>query len=346
MEPFDDIVTEKTSIGEVIVDSVDLRRIYEEKRLQYERLLNLVTLVINSALERNHLKIHSMTKRVKDYSSFLEKGERKRYKDPFKQCTDLAGCRVICLFLSQVDQIKKIVEQEFEVVEMTDKRSVKKFDQFGYLSLHMLIRIPKSRSKFIECSDLCDLACEVQIRTILQEAWAEIEHHLNYKTTKQEKQQELLRKIFSLAGMFEVADSTFEEINEGFSNLLQKKQPEAGEPLTALGLYKFSLGYFPWYKKGWDKLEERSFLNLSTEVRKTNIKFIGQIKEVLDKHLSQIEAYERYHHTKNKSQKERYFSPVGLIRAALALEYGKRFDAVFGLRGYSDRVKKEINASL
>jgi putative GTP pyrophosphokinase len=336
-------MVDKSSAGEVIVDCVELRREFEDRRSRYDRLLNLVTLIINAALDKKNIRIHSMTKRVKDYSSFLEKIERKRYDDPYKQCTDIAGCRIICLFTSQVDEIQKIVEDEFEVIDVTDKRTTKKFDQFGYLSLHMLIKIPKDRVKFIECSDLHDLVCEVQIRTILQEAWAEIEHHLNYKATKEEKNQELLRKIFSLAGMFEVADATFEEIHTGFSHLIRKKMDIEEENITALNLYKFSKEYFMWYNKEWDKREERVFLNLSNETKKIDVNTIKQIKDILDKYKREIEKYESYHKQRDKKSKDRYFSAVGLIRAALALEYGKKFDMAFGLNGYSERVKKEIS---
>jgi ppGpp synthetase/RelA/SpoT-type nucleotidyltranferase len=334
---------EKTSIGEIIVDNIELRRLYEKKKTKYKRLVHLVSLILNSALDKNNIKIHSMTQRVKEYSSFLEKVERKRYKDPFSQCTDLAGCRIICLFLSQVEEIKKIIQQEFEVIEVTNKRTAKKYDQFGYLSLHMLVKIPKNRAKFTEFTDLEELVCEIQIRTILQEAWAEIEHYLNYKSAKQEKNKELLRKIFSLAGMFEVADSTFEEIHENFSKLVRDKKIVDKEFISALNLFKFSQEYFPWFNEEWNKKQERAFFKLSNEIKNINIKSIENIKKILEKYKKELKKYELYHQEKSKKLNNiKFFTPVGLIRAALALEYGKKFDLVFGLKGYSERVKKEI----
>ncbi len=334
---------EKTSIGEVIVDTVELRKKYEDKKPKFRRLINLVCLIINSALEKDNIKIHSMKKRVKNYSSFLEKVERKRYSDPFQECTDIAGCRIVCLFLSQVQEIRKIIEKEFEVIEISDKRTSKKYDQFGYLSLHMLVKIPKNRSDFIEFSDLKDFVCEIQIRTILQEAWAEIEHYLNYKSTKEERKTELLRKIFSLAGTFEVADATFEEIYTGFSEMIHEKKHVEKENITAINLFRFSEEYFPWFSEEWNKKQERAFFKLSNEIKKINIKSIQTIRKILEKHKDAVEKYERYY--EKKKSKDRYFNPVGLIRAALAIEYGKKFDLVFGLNGYSDRVKKEIALS-
>jgi putative GTP pyrophosphokinase len=336
-------MAEKTSIGEVIEDTLELRRLYEANRERYSRFLNLVTLVLNCAIQKKNIKVHSISQRIKDYNSFLEKVERKRYSDPFQQCTDIVGCRVICLFQSQVEEIKKIIEEEFEVIEETDKKSLKKFDQFGYLSLHMLIKIPKNRTRFIECCDLNDFMCEVQVRTILQEAWAEIEHYLNYKSAKEQENKELLRKIYSLAGMFEVADSTFEDIHAGFSDLMKRGLESEDESITALNLYKFSSGYFSWYHRDWDKREERGFLKLSKEARNINIKTIKTLKEILDKYNAELDSYERYHQATARHLIEgRFFSPVGLIRAGLALEFGKKFDLVFGLKGYSDKVRNEI----
>ncbi len=323
-------------LGELIVDSVDLRSKYESVRPKYERLMNLVTLILKTAVLKKNIKLHSMKQRVKDYNSFLEKVERKRYKDPFRQCTDLAGCRLVCLFTSQIDEIKKIIEQEFDVIEITNKKSTKKYDQFGYLSLHMLVKVPKHRLKHIEYSDLKDLVCEIQIRTILQEAWAEIEHYLNYKATKEERNEELLRKIFSLAGMFEVADATFEDIHKGFSEMVETKSVIKDGDITAVALYNFSKKYFKWFDEEWDKSQERKFFRLSSELKKLGIKSIDSLKVLLDKQSKSIEYFKNAYRDKKK------FSPAALIRASLALEYGTKYDLVFGLKGFSNKIKKDV----
>jgi ppGpp synthetase/RelA/SpoT-type nucleotidyltranferase len=308
---------------DLITDSIELRKEYERKIEDYERLMQIVSVILDAAIEKRKIKIHSMKYRVKDYPSFLEKVERKKYKEPLGQCTDLAGCRILCLFLSQVEDIKKIIEEEFDVIEVTDKKSTKKFDQFGYLSLHMLVKIPKNRLKFIECEGLENLVCEIQIRTILQEVWAEIEHYLNYKTTKEEKNEVLLRKIFSLAGMFEVADSTFEEISHEFSAMM--KQKDTDDTVTALHIYKFSKEHLGLAQE-WDKSLERKFHQLSSEIKNLNIKRVSELHRILEKHSESINPHE---------------TPVSQIRTALALEYGKKFDLVFGLKGFSDAIKRQ-----
>jgi ppGpp synthetase/RelA/SpoT-type nucleotidyltranferase len=320
----------------IISDTIDFRQKYQTKKDKYERFLGLVTLIINSAIKKRKIKVHSFKSRVKDYNSFLEKVERKQYKKPFRECTDLAGCRIVCLFLSQVNEIEKIVRDEFEILEITDKKSSKKYDQFGYLSLHMLVKIPKKRLKFIEYEELSDFVGEIQIRTILQEAWAEIEHYLNYKATKEERNELLLRKIFSLAGMFEVADSTFEEINSGFSKMVKEKVKITEGTITALNLYKLSRGYFASFNEDWDKNQERKFYKLSTEIQKLNLHKILQLKSILDRYKFEIKKY-------FVAKKDQKIAPSEVIRVALALEYGHKYDLIFGLKGYSDKIKKEIN---
>ncbi|MBN2367449.1 RelA/SpoT domain-containing protein [Candidatus Woesearchaeota archaeon] len=310
-------------------DTVDLRSEFDERRKRYERLIHLVTQIINSAIEHNGIRIHSFKQRVKDYTSFFEKIDRKNYDDPFRECTDIAGCRIVCLFLSQVQEIKKLIKEEFEVIEVTDKRTAKKFDQFGYISVHMLVKIPKHRLKFVEYSDLGDLICEIQIRTVLQEAWAEIEHYLNYKATKEEKNEALLRKMFSLSGMFEVADSTFEEIYEGFNKMVEQKHDDS---ITALHLFQFSKEFFDWDEE-WDKSQERKFYRLSHEVKRLNIKSISDLQDILAKYPRELKRYEK---TRELA------SPIDLIRAALSLEYAEKFDFIVGVRGFGDRIKSDV----
>ena len=130
------------------VDSIELRKGFEDRLPDYKRLVSAVNLIISSAIEKKRMKIHSIKHRIKSYPSFMEKARRKQYKAPFTDCTDIAGCRVLCLFLSQVSGIKRIIEEEFEVVEITDKKTTKKLDQFGYVSLHILVKIPRHRLSF------------------------------------------------------------------------------------------------------------------------------------------------------------------------------------------------------
>ena len=171
--------------------------------------------------------------RVKSFSSYYKKilrlkPEEASQSDSLICLTDMMGIRMICAFLEDInlglDQIKKI----FEIKEVEVKGAEKKFSEFGYESVHVLIRIPDEckpefKGKYKSLKPLPDeVVCEIQIRTILQDAWAEVEHELIYKTEFNPFDIPLRRKLASLNASLTLADITFQEIRD-YQNKLQKE---------------------------------------------------------------------------------------------------------------------------
>ena len=173
--------------------------------------------------------------RVKSFNSYYKKilklkPEETKDSDSLVLLTDMMGIRMICAFLEDMqlglEQIKKI----FEIKEIEVKGADKKFSEFGYESIHVLIKIPESCKPKIELFDdlkpLGDnLVCEIQIRTILQDAWAEVEHELIYKTEFNPLDTPLRRKLASLNAMLTLADITFQEIRD-YQSRIQKELEE------------------------------------------------------------------------------------------------------------------------
>jgi putative GTP pyrophosphokinase len=93
--------------------------------------------------------------------------------------TDLIGIRVVCPFLENLDAAVRLLKEKFEVIEVEKKGSNYSFKEFGYESTHLLIKIPADIVKKRGYSG--SEVAEIQIRTILQDAWAEVEHELVYK---------------------------------------------------------------------------------------------------------------------------------------------------------------------
>jgi ppGpp synthetase/RelA/SpoT-type nucleotidyltranferase len=89
-----------------------------------------------------------------------------------------------------------------------DKRKTLSPNVFGYLSVHYVVSFDKNRLKKKAFADYKDIRFEIQIRSILQHAWAEIEHDLGYKS-EIEVPDEIRRKFSRLAGLLEIADSEF-----------------------------------------------------------------------------------------------------------------------------------------
>ena len=127
--------------------------------------------------------------------------------------TDLLGVRVITYFPDEVDTFANALMPEFEVVEVVDRRQAEDPRQFGYASLHCTVRLDPARRTHLEYRRFADCVLELQIRSILQHAWAEIEHDLGYKTSKGVP-RELRRRFSRLAGLLELADEEFRSIRD------------------------------------------------------------------------------------------------------------------------------------
>ncbi|MCE8424734.1 MAG: hypothetical protein J5U17_03025 [Candidatus Methanoperedens sp.] len=155
---------------------------------------------------------HILEAHTKDPDHLREKilREDKSYKDPLHEITDLSGLRIILRHLTDVNKVVKLIEEEFVIDK---ENSIYIYDipanQFGYRSIHLVVCHKEERLKLIEWNDFKLLKAEIQIRTHLQHAWAEISHEFIYKVDT-DIPKEVRRPLFRLSALFEIAD---EEVN-------------------------------------------------------------------------------------------------------------------------------------
>ena len=170
--------------------------------------------LLRQLLREREIPVHSISSRLKSRGSLAKKVERKgtSYSD-LSDVTDLAGLRIVTYFSDQVDEIAGLIESEFQLDHHNsiDKRADLDPDRFGYLSLHYVVSLSPSRAALTEYRALAGLKAEIQIRSILQHAWAEIEHDLGYKTAT-EVPRPVRRQFARLAGLLELADGEFVSI--------------------------------------------------------------------------------------------------------------------------------------
>ncbi|MFY1684985.1 GTP pyrophosphokinase [Micromonospora sp. WMMD730] len=156
---------------------------------------------------------HSITHRVKDRNSAARKIAKKRETNPtydLSSLTDVLGVRVITYFSDEVDHIAAALSGEFIVDQLNsiDKRKSLAADRFGYMSLHYVLGLSPARATMPEYRQHADVSFEVQIRSVLQHAWAEVEHDLGYKSVRDVPS--MYRRQFSrLAGTLELVDEQF-----------------------------------------------------------------------------------------------------------------------------------------
>jgi hypothetical protein len=86
-------------------------------------------------------------------------------------------------------------------------------DKVGYLSVHYIAKLDDNRTKLRENQIFKDMHCEIQVRTLLQHAWAEIEHDRNYKFGGV-LPKEIKRRFFLAAGTLEMVDREFQSLSD------------------------------------------------------------------------------------------------------------------------------------
>lgn len=211
---------------------------YDKQHKKYERFAKEVEHQLRSILEEEGIVCNAITSRVKERDSLDKKIDIKMDKySNLAEITDIAGIRVITYYDNDVDRVAEIVEREFCVDKdnSIDKRKALNPDKFGYCSVHYVVSMNETRLNLPECKAYAGLKCEIQIRTVLQHAWAEIEHDLGYKSETGVPRN--IRRNFSrLAGLLELADKEFQEIRDflteyrhDMTSMMEQDAPEVAD---------------------------------------------------------------------------------------------------------------------
>lgn len=204
-------------------------------KMQYD-----VEEIITTLLDTNHIKISNMTVRLKSEDALKNKIISKNKYSHINDITDVIGCRIVTLFEKDVDKIFDLLGSTFEIVEVVDKRKKHKVNtiEFGYTSLHLIVRFTDERCQLVEYQKYKDIRFEIQLRTVLQHAWAEVEHGLGYKSYY-EPPMEIKRKLNRLAATLEILDEEFEEIR--YEIALYNQSLEKEEKVLKTDINKDSL---------------------------------------------------------------------------------------------------------
>jgi putative GTP pyrophosphokinase len=232
------------------------REFYQDNHKQFIAAKNGYMAIIRTLTRQ--LEVAEVTKiegRVKDQEECIKKFQRKYQskleadEQPYEIkdfMSDLIGIRVVCLYEDHVALVSELLQQHFRILNVTDKTSAVESteDSFGYKGVHMDLALNADMASLPKYLPQIDGCFEVQIRSLIQDAWSRLDHKIKYKKSIP---VDLKRRISVLSALFELADREFKEIRNATALLMQQatvapisepldEAPEApGQPVTSAG---------------------------------------------------------------------------------------------------------------
>lgn len=217
---------------------------YGQHRQLLEAALADYLLRLGNALEQaGGIEVSKIEGRVKDKTECVRKFTRK-YRTALEESntayairpyiTDLIGVRVVCLYEDELDKVAQVVRAHFDVMEVSDKVAAVESTEasFGYKGLHLDLRPPAAPQTSVAAKLPAEggYPFELQIRTIVQDAWAVLDHKIKYKKAIPGP---LKRRINVLAALFELADREFRQIRDATEAELLLAPDETAAPVQA-----------------------------------------------------------------------------------------------------------------
>jgi ppGpp synthetase/RelA/SpoT-type nucleotidyltranferase len=309
---------------------------YAERRPALEAATGRFVALLTAMLDDAGINYLSVTGRTKSVDSYAGKAERivrsdTQAPDPYGRITagitDQVGVRVITYVAADVAAVADLLSEELAVLDDRDLGlETARAGRFGYSSRHLLVAVDASRSLAPADESLRRLAASVQVRTVLQHAWAEFEHDIRYKGSVPEEYASDLDRRFTLAaGLLELADREFAAIRDRLQLALPDEPAEDDdEPndetprIGAQDLAKFLAATFA--DAGWSRTAHYDWISgLLAELGMVTVEALEQVLAPVD------EAAIR--------ERMGYQYPPGAVRRlddALLASYGERYVALPG----------------
>ncbi len=266
-----------------------------------EQFLALVTAILDDA-GINYL---SVTGRTKTVASFAEKARRTKhgvplYTEPLREITDTIGIRVITYVHSDVSAVADLLRDQVVVHDDRDMgRETAQEGRFGYASRHLLIGLDAAREGHPTYEEMRGRTAQVQIRTVLQHAWAEFEHDIRYKGTMPDEHARDFDRRFTLAaGLLELADREFSTIRDTLRTPAAgaadgEAVPDDDPRIDPRELAAFLAGQYA--ESGWSRTDHYAWISgLLLELGITSLDELGDVLRRGDEDLIRTRMDYRY----------------------------------------------------
>src|SRR3954447_3424070 len=288
--------------------------------------------LVSGILDDAGINYLSVTGRTKTVASFAEKARRTRdgvplYTDPLREITDTIGVRVITYVHSDVSAVADLLRDQVVVHDDRDMgRETAQEGRFGYASRHLLIGLDAAREGHASYELLRGRSAQVQVRTVLQHAWAEFEHDIRYKGTMPDEHARDFDRRFTLAaGLLELADQEFSTIRDTLRASASPAEPDLADEdprIDPRELAAFLAGQYA--EAGWSRTDHYAWISgLLLELGITGLDELGEVLRSGDE--ERIRDRMGYHY------------PPGAVRRlddALLAAYGSSY---VGLSGNAHR---------
>lgn len=172
----------------------------------------LIKVVLKDMIRNNLIKILPSF-RLKDNKSYLVKAlyRDKNYDNPIEKIEDKVGTRIVVLKSDDIKRVSEIILEyeiwESKITKDMDQEIEDKPNIFDYQSSHIVVKPNINTIEFSE-DNHNSLNCEIQIRTLLQHAFAEISHDSTYKGPYK-NDKEIIRKLAKAMALMEATDDYF-----------------------------------------------------------------------------------------------------------------------------------------
>ncbi len=321
-------------------------RRYAELQPELQEATDGFTRLVTSILDEAGINYLTVTGRAKSVASYAAKAARTVhgkpvYRDPLRDITDQIGVRVITYVDSDVHAVVDLLADQVAVHADRDLgEETASEGRFGYASRHLLIGLDPEQESRPGHEVMRGRQAQVQIRTVLQHAWAEFEHDIRYKgSIPEEHVPEFDRRFTLAAGLLELADREFSAIRDRLREGSPEPvtEPEDDDPrLSPRELAAFLAGQYP--DAGWSRTDHYAWIaRIVLELGITSLKELGETIRSVD--------------TEALTERMDYRYPPGAVRRlddALLWVFGETYvelraneDRVDALRARSARMRAD-----
>ena len=282
--------------------------------------------LVTSILDDAGINYLSITGRAKDVASFAGKATRlvdgqPAFTEPAIDIADQIGIRVITYVHRDVAAVADLLDDQVVVLDDRDLGDETASEgRFGYSSRHLMIGLDAERSHQQQHAPVRGRSAQVQIRTVLQHAWAEFEHDIRYKgQVPDEHRADFDRRFTLAAGLLELADREFSTIRDRLHSAVPPEADQDDDPrISPRDLAAFLAGQYA--DAGWSRIDHYDWIaRLLLELGITSLTELAEALRPLD-----AEAL-------NERMNYRY--PPGAVRRlddALLASFGEGFVRLHG----------------